>query len=610
MLPPFRSWYIQSILLHEGIEQKIPHLLKFVKPEIEDKESYIKEVAQKFDPTPNAEYITWILKLLYRNILRGDEDADKTTELLQKFNDLKIRRVIPPEGRDINKYKTYGDLARYLDDLSTTQSKKESKRIRAEEGIKSMGQLSDRHGDTYELFIVTTDEAGAKHFRNTSWCVKDPDYFNQYGGPFFFFTKNNNPHTLIHLNSEQCMDVYDSRTQLKDVEVELMESEEVTDYVLITTKSEKELSFYVSVVGSGHDGRIKSYILDICENMIREANKKLTLFKISDNELMETYDDTNYFPTATAYIKYDLGPYVDVFDDHKFITALESALGACGIWVSDDWLYVYPLEEVFQRGIFIAHIQYDDGYLYEKSTYIRRTESFIEEVESADGQFDIDEFSEVFEEKLQEAGFIKSGWVIFHKNLPKEKISLKNFLYKDDDPDRGPSYYAVIQMHLPQGKPYIYPPNFTITDTKKLFKFHFNDITRHPYLLLAKFLEPIIQAGISVHYENRHNCIILKFVFKTAYHADKTSGEYMKAYKMAKNIDTHFVFYEKQINAFFQRYIHKYYSRTEKEAQDVKKYDIPKDTKLPVLKLKTYKDHPDQEMLDLHESIIKYLYGP
>jgi hypothetical protein len=57
-------------ILEEGIDEKIPKLLQLVRPDIEDKESYIRWAAETFDPSKNAAYITWILRMLKRVSLR------------------------------------------------------------------------------------------------------------------------------------------------------------------------------------------------------------------------------------------------------------------------------------------------------------------------------------------------------------------------------------------------------------------------------------------------------------------------------------------------------------------------------------------------------------
>lgn len=158
-------------LFEEGIEEKIPKLLNFVPGNVENKEEYILWAANTFDPTKNASYITWILRMLKKGVLAGEEDGPKVKERLTQFSELKRKPQFPTDKRDINSFKTYGDLAEVIDEFSGIQTKGEQIRAAREEGIEFIDQL----GDT-KLYIVTTPEAGAKYFRNTDWCVKDPRY--------------------------------------------------------------------------------------------------------------------------------------------------------------------------------------------------------------------------------------------------------------------------------------------------------------------------------------------------------------------------------------------------------------------------------------------------
>jgi hypothetical protein len=149
-----------------------------------------------------------------KGVIAGEEDAQKVQERLTQFEELKKKPQFPKDKRDINAYKTYGDLAETLDQFQGIKTKGEMKREAQEEGIQFMGSSGGREGAGISLYIVTSDEAGAKHFRNTDWCVKDPRYFNNYGAPYYFFTKDGQPKTLLHLNSNQCMDVRDRPTDL------------------------------------------------------------------------------------------------------------------------------------------------------------------------------------------------------------------------------------------------------------------------------------------------------------------------------------------------------------------------------------------------------------
>jgi hypothetical protein len=109
--------------------------------------------------------------------------------------------------------------------------------------------LEDAH--PYKLYVVTTAEAAAKHFRGEFWCVKDPAYFNSktYDPPiFYYFTKNDNPYTLIHLDHEECHDRSNHPVSLDDEQIEMMTSENVKEDIESRNFSRSALAFYDNII--------------------------------------------------------------------------------------------------------------------------------------------------------------------------------------------------------------------------------------------------------------------------------------------------------------------------------------------------------------------------
>ena len=131
-------------LLEEGLEEKIPKLLNLVRPDVEDKENYIRWAAETFDPSKNSAYITWILRMLKKGGLAGEEDGDKVKERLTQLVELKRKPQFPKDERDINAYKTYGDLAETLDEFQGVKTKGETKKEAQEEGIRFVESSNGR----------------------------------------------------------------------------------------------------------------------------------------------------------------------------------------------------------------------------------------------------------------------------------------------------------------------------------------------------------------------------------------------------------------------------------------------------------------------------------
>ncbi len=169
------------------------------------------EQAALADPT-DGKYLTWICKLWVNGKIRLPEDAEKVHSRLAAF--AKLSRTSTWTGpKDLNQFASYADLARAVE--VAAPGKKELVRMKTEAGVEFLAAKAH-----LRLYRVTTPEAGAKLFRNTEWCVKDPAYFNDYGPPFYYLTSNElggdedgkeEPFQLLHIGDGgvMCMDVMD-----------------------------------------------------------------------------------------------------------------------------------------------------------------------------------------------------------------------------------------------------------------------------------------------------------------------------------------------------------------------------------------------------------------
>jgi hypothetical protein len=91
-------------------------------------------------------YAVWLLNLVKKNDIRPEEDDDNLRETLAQFD--KLKRLPQFTRKDINSYKSYGDLARTLDEFTGVTSKREQVKVNTEAGIK----LLKKEGE-YEVYI-------------------------------------------------------------------------------------------------------------------------------------------------------------------------------------------------------------------------------------------------------------------------------------------------------------------------------------------------------------------------------------------------------------------------------------------------------------------------
>lgn len=577
-------------LLEEGVEEKIPKLLNLVDTSIENKEDYIRWAANTFDPTENGTYLAWILRMLKRKVLAGEEDGPKVKERLTQFGELKKKPQFPKEKRDINSFQNYEDLAETIDQSLGIQTKGEKKRRAREEGIQFIDSSEGEEGKGVSLYIVTGEEAGAKHFRNTKWCVKDPRHFNgsHSSPPYYYFTYDDEPYTLVHLASRQCMDVNNRETDLNSDEIGLMESQEMTEYVLNNNNSDNALDFYVQKVGDGYDGQIAGEITSRIDEKIREANTHLNLFNIYEYD----GDGLEYWtPTAGASIPYDLTPYEQYIEDgdkdfkKEVIDFIERDFGIN----IDEYTFEFS-DDLDSMNFYVNNDNYDRD---DKLDDLISTLNWIE------SRYDKDDFDKDFKERMFDAGYLSSGWSDFINKVPIDSLEFKHFKLVSAGVDKMLGVkYMTDPVKIKESGVQFTAVEFKLKDANFILSKYRRD--QHPYVLLTAFLKPFIDNGLVVYI--KENARVLQFEYELKYENDKVAKKYLKSLKAIKDFDTHYDFYIEQIRDFMNKYVYpylqNYYDNPNPEPEA---YGIPANIKLPLIKIKGRKENPAQGMLDLHE---------
>ena len=165
------------------------------------------------DPTPNKQYLDWLIKQIQSNALRLPEDCDKCINTLSLFTVKKQVLKNNSKPIDINQYKTLGNIQQVLDEVMGLNTNRQQFKINTEQGQKVIADQPP-----YKIIEITTPEAAAKLCRDTSWCIKDPKFFNDYkmgpSNPVYLILRDNQRYALFHAESEQFKNVYDDELKL------------------------------------------------------------------------------------------------------------------------------------------------------------------------------------------------------------------------------------------------------------------------------------------------------------------------------------------------------------------------------------------------------------
>jgi hypothetical protein len=191
------SWY-NNILKFADKKQ---YLLKQGIPE--DIINWADNLSKQINNTNN--YMVWIAFQAKKENVIPREDTDKIVEKLQLFEKLKKTKKI--DRKDINTFKTYGELAEYLSPFAeqpVESTREVEKRLQQEGAVKVLND------GPVEVIRLDTEQAASVLCKGTEWCIKDPEFFNKYGPPYYMFYLNDIPYALLHIPSQQFKDLYDS----------------------------------------------------------------------------------------------------------------------------------------------------------------------------------------------------------------------------------------------------------------------------------------------------------------------------------------------------------------------------------------------------------------
>jgi len=252
------SKLLQSFIHHFDFVEKLSQLNQSKLELLSKKYNMTPDEINTFsncDPTPNKQYLDWLIKQIQSNTLRLPEDCDKCINTLSLFTVKKQVLKNTNKPIDINQYKSLGDIQRNLDEVMNVNTKRQQVKLDTEQGQRVL-----LNKPPYKIIEITTKEASAKLCRDTEWCIKDPKFFDMYeisiSNPLYLILNNDEPGALFNAQSKQFKDVYDEELDLREEHntklLLLLKSigvdvnTYVMDYVLTNTAVREEQKYIIS----------------------------------------------------------------------------------------------------------------------------------------------------------------------------------------------------------------------------------------------------------------------------------------------------------------------------------------------------------------------------
>jgi hypothetical protein len=198
----------------------------------------------KSDPTSMIDgnlylgkYCKWLLKLYIDKNLKL-EDLYKATEYLQLFDKQSVRNKLPLEKRNINNFKSLGELSEVISDFKPEDimSKKEIKEDNLVEEF-----------ENYKLYIPKDYKDSCILGKGTEWCTateKTDKWFKKYHKPgrellIFISKKNPKIKYQFHFRTQQFMDKYDNGINIKDF---LKNNPDIDSWLKLNIKDYKKIN--------------------------------------------------------------------------------------------------------------------------------------------------------------------------------------------------------------------------------------------------------------------------------------------------------------------------------------------------------------------------------
>lgn len=256
------------------LEDKREQIIQWIRkrnPSLSGEEAnQIIDESNEIDPTGRiGAYTFWIVKqLIYKNI-NFPEDKEKVKKTLELFqNAIRSSESIIP--KDINQYRSYGELAQTLKPFEKGEqplSKKEITRNLADIGTKEI-----YNDGKIQIIEISTPEAAAKWCKGTEWCTKDPRFAKSY--------LQVEPLHLLIENGERKYLIGDkgSGREMRDIYDTFIDIEEYQKYMNILKKVKISISSYDEFLSMSPEERkkdISSYIIKVLVNTFLSFTKEV-----------------------------------------------------------------------------------------------------------------------------------------------------------------------------------------------------------------------------------------------------------------------------------------------------------------------------------------------
>lgn len=192
--------------------------LKYHGSTIEEEIDAILEEFEEADPSPNKQYVLWMLETYIGGGISRLEDATSTTaDLLERYHTLKIHRKLPPSLSDIGKFRKQGEII----DLTFEIETRYNEFVKDKPETMPKGESTEiLNNDEVRIIIPEDKDAACYYGQGTMWCTaaRKNNMFDSYSRnmrPLFIIIPKQPEHAgekyQVHLVDNEWMDEKDEQ---------------------------------------------------------------------------------------------------------------------------------------------------------------------------------------------------------------------------------------------------------------------------------------------------------------------------------------------------------------------------------------------------------------
>ena len=279
------------------------------------------EVIEKEDPSPNKQYVQWVVMRYIDGGISMFEDILTYIETLLRIHyKLKLHRALPAELSDIGKVKDKASITRFYNNILRHFNALQVKKGEAEGTQLSKGDAEEVFSNSEMRVVVPKDKEAACYYgQGTQWCTastSSSNYFDTYNndGPLYIIIPKNAHHEgekyQLHFESNQHMNENDGAISIVRLFKDRFKEQSSFDFF----NEKGGLSSYIAFA----DATVFNDIVEAIKDQVKDyLYEEMFEWESSDDYYYEWLHDGGYWNEEEDMPSDDAPSYLEYNDEAR-----------------------------------------------------------------------------------------------------------------------------------------------------------------------------------------------------------------------------------------------------------------------------------------------------